>query len=67
MWSWLRKRSARAAGAEQSAEAEEKEFFDAWDEVGWPDYDSEGNPIHPTWDETAGRWVYPHRDSDAPQ
>lgn len=57
---WLRNRRARAAAAE------EEEFFDAWDEMGWPDYGGEGNPIYPTWDEAAGKWVYPHRDADTP-
>lgn len=56
MWSWLRNRRAAKRAAE------EEEFFDAWDERGFPDYDSEGNPIYPTWDETAGKWVYAHRE-----
>jgi hypothetical protein len=56
VWSWLRTRRARAAAAE------EEEFFNAWDERGWPDYDADGNPIHPTWDEESGKWVYAHRD-----
>jgi hypothetical protein len=46
----------------RAAAAEEEEFFNAWDEMGWPDYDAEGNPIHPTWDEEPGKWVYAHRD-----
>jgi hypothetical protein len=67
MWSWLRNRRAHAQEENESvdAAAEEKEFFDAWDEMGWPDYNDEGNPIHPTWDEVAGRWVYPHREMGA--
>jgi hypothetical protein len=59
MKSWLR--NFRARREERTRAAEEKEFFEAWDEMGWPDYDSEGNPIHPAWDEDAGEWVYGHR------
>lgn len=58
MLSWLRNLRARRALAE------ENEFFDAWDEMGWPDY-VEGSPIYPTWDEVAKKWVYPHRESEA--
>lgn len=42
---------------------EEEEFFDAWDEQGWPDYHPvTGEPIYPKWDEAAGKWDYSHRD-----
>ena len=47
--------------------AEEQEFFDAWDEMGRPDYDSLGNPIQPVWDEAAGQWAYPYRESVPPE
>jgi hypothetical protein len=42
--------------------AEEREFFAAWDEMGWPDFDpGTGKEIRPTWDQEAKKWVYPDR------
>jgi hypothetical protein len=59
VWSWFRKRR------DAKREAEEEAFFDEWDERGFPDYDGEGNPIHPTWDEAARKWVYARREQAA--
>lgn len=36
------------------------------DANGEPDLDERGNPIYPTWDQDAQRWVYSHRERACP-